>query len=128
MIRPSLRALALALALSACSPPPPPPPPPQAVDPRVSVAPGMPLAVGNPQVSTQNGLMRTTLALRNVTDRDLPILVTTDWLDAQGRPMPTVMSLPQRMTVPRYGDAVVDSLAPHPSAAGFHIRLEPDSQ
>lgn len=125
MIRPCGWALVSALALSACASPVQSQ---QRLDPRVSVAPDVMLSVSKPNVSKQNGLMRVTLALHNTTGYDVPVLVETDWFDAQNRPIPTVMSLPERLTVPRYGDAVVDSLAPRPAAFGFHIRLESDTQ
>ena len=103
-----------------CAVPPPP------ADPRLVITPDLPLVADAPSVTTSAGMMRVTLRLVNGTPQDLPVLTTTDWLDEQGRPISSLMSAPMRMTVPRYGDAVMDRLAPRIPVSGFHIRIEPD--
>jgi hypothetical protein len=117
--RPRLTAV-LALGLYACAAPPP------AIDPRVAITPDLPIVAEAPNVTTSAGLMRVTLRLVNSTPQDLPVLAITDWTDREGQPISTIMSAPIRLTVPRFGDAVVDRIAPRDSAVIFHIRVEPD--
>ena len=100
--------------------------PPSPTDPRLVIAPDLPLVAEAPSVTTSAGMMRVTLRLVNGAPQDLPVLTITDWLDEQGRPISSLMSAPMRMTVPRYGDAVMDRLAPRGTVTGFHIRIEPD--
>jgi Protein of unknown function (DUF1425) len=113
-------AAAVLLGAYGCALPPPP------TDPRLVIMPDLPLVADAPSVTTSAGLMRVTLRLVNGTPQDLPVLTITDWLDEQGRPIASLMSAPMRMAVPRYGDAVMDRLAPRPSATSFHIYIEPD--
>ena len=122
----SLRAAALMLplALLSCAAPPPLPPP---TDPRISLAPGLPISADAPSVSTTNGMMRVAVLLSNGTDRDVPVITTTEWIDAAAQPMRSVMSAPRRMTIPRFGDATIDSLAPRSDAVGFRVNVAPDS-
>jgi hypothetical protein len=114
--------LPLAVALFACAAPPPPPP----ADPRVFLSPGLPLIADAPNVSSENGLLRVVLHISNGTDRDVPVLVTTEWVDGASRPLRSVMSAPRRVTVPRFRDVTVDSLALAANAAGFRVSVEPD--
>ena len=113
-------AAVLALGANACAPPPP------AIDPRIVMAPDLPLLADAPNITTSAGLTRVTLRLMNGTPQDLPILTITDWLDEKARPISSLMSAPMRLTVPRYGDAMIDRLAPHPRATSFRIHIEPD--
>jgi uncharacterized protein YcfL len=113
----------LALALAACAAPPAPP---ASVDPRVVIVPGLPITTGAPLVTKQSGMLRVTATLANGTPQDIPVLATTDWIDPQGRSIASVVSRPRRLTVPRFGDAVLDSIAPRASATGFRIRVELD--
>jgi hypothetical protein len=110
----------LVLGLDACAAPPP------AADPRVVVTPDLPIAAQAPNVTTSAGLMHVTLRLMNSMPQDQPVLATTDWVDQEGQPISSIMSAPVRLTVPRFGDAAVDRIAPRPSAADFRIRVEPD--
>lgn len=113
-------AAVLALGANACALRPPP------TDLRIVMAPDLPLVADAPSVTTSAGLIRVTLRLMNGTPQDLPILTITDWFDEQGRPISSLMSAPMRLTVPRYGDAMIDRLAPHPRATSFRIHIEPD--
>ncbi len=113
-------AAVLALGANACAPPPP------ATDPRIVMTPDLPLVADAPNVTTSAGLIRVTLRLMNGTPQDLPILTITDLFDEQGRPISSLMSAAMRLTVPRYGDAVIDRLAPHPRATSFRIHIEPE--
>jgi hypothetical protein len=90
------------------------------------MTPDLPLVADAPSVTTSAGLIRVTLRLMNGTPQDLPILTITDWFDEQGRPISSLMSAPMRLTVPRDGDAMIDRLAPRPSAISFRIHIEPD--
>lgn len=118
-------AIGLGLGLTACAPVPPPPAPPP-TDPRVFILPDVPITADAPAVSTQAGLLRVTVRLVNRTPVDIPVVATTDWADAQGRPIRSTVSAPRRLTVPRFGDAVVDSVAPRATAAAFRVRVEFD--
>jgi hypothetical protein len=115
-----LAAPLLAFALAACAPPPPP------GDPRVTLVPGLPLTADVPNVSTENGLLRVVVVLSNRTDRDVAVLAMAEWTDEAARPLRSVMSAPRRLTVPRFGNANLDSLAPNSAAAGFHVNVQPD--
>jgi hypothetical protein len=54
------------------------------------------------------------------------VLASTEWTDAAARPISSSMSVPRRMTVPRFGDALVDSLAPRADAVNFRVTVAPD--
>ncbi|CAO3425781.1 DUF1425 domain-containing protein [Azospirillum doebereinerae] len=119
-------AVALGLGLAACAPVTPPPAPvPASADPRVFILPDLPVTADAPNVSTQAGMLRVSVRLVNRTAEDIPVVTTTDWVDGQGRPIRSTVSAP-RLTVPRFGDAVLDSVAPRSNAAGFRVRVEFD--
>lgn len=117
--------IVLGLGLAACAPVPPPPPAPP-TDPRVYILPDLPITADPPIVSTQAGMLRVTVRLVNRTPEDIPVVAITDWADAQGRPIRSTVSAPRRLTVPRFGDAVVDSVAPRATATAFRVRVEFD--
>jgi hypothetical protein len=113
-----------AVAVMSCTAPPPPERP--AGDPRVFITPDLPLAAAAPIVSRGVSGLEVSLRLLNPTPVDFAVLATTDWIDAAGRPVDTVISRPRRITVPRFGDATVQSTAPKESVSDFRIRIEPD--
>ncbi len=116
-------ALLLPLALATCAAPQSPP----LADPRIFLVPGLPISADAAGVSVENGLMRVAVRLSNRTDRDVPVLVMTEWTDREARPMRSVTSRPRRLTVPRFGDAAIDSLAPGSNAADWRMSVEPDT-
>ena len=71
-------------------------------------------------------LLRAAVRLVNPSGMDRPVVQTTDWVNAAGMPVRSLLSTPQRLTVPRYGDATIQVIAPNPAALQFRIRVEPD--
>lgn len=113
----------LSVALAGCTMPPAPF---GSRDPRVVIAPDAKLVAGPPIVTRGDSGLEVSLELENPTPSDMAVLVTTDWFDAAGRPVETVMSLPRRVTVPRFADSFVRGIAPTTSVSGFRIHVEPD--
>ena len=115
---------ALAAGLAACAPPAPP----RAVslDPRVAITPDAAVFADAPIMGMQSSLLSVSVRLSNPRGADVPVLQTMDWIDAAGVPIRSVMSAPRRMTVPRFGDATVQGIAPSPAARDFRLRVEPD--
>lgn len=70
--------------------------------------------------------LRAAVRLVNPSGVDRPVIETTDWVTAAGMPVRSLLSAPQRLTVPRYGDATIQVIAPNPAAVQFRIRVEPD--
>lgn len=70
--------------------------------------------------------LRAAVRLVNPGPADRPVLHTTDWIGASGLPVRTSMSRPQRLVVPRFGDATIAVTAPTPAAVQFRVRVEPD--
>jgi uncharacterized protein YcfL len=114
-----LLAAAVAVAVAGCAAPPPP------ADPYVQVTPDAGINAEQTIVAADAPL-RASIRLVNSTGVDRPVLHTTDWNDAAGMPVPTLLSAPQRLTVPRYGDATIRLIAPTSTAVQFRVRVEPD--
>lgn len=106
---------------SACAAPTPAPP----RDLRVMLTPDAGVYADAPHV-VPGTLLEASLRLVNPSPQDRPVVQTTDWIDAAGLIIQTLLSTPQRLTVPRYGDAVIRVIAPTPAAVQFRIRVEPD--
>lgn len=111
--------LAVAALVTACTPPP------LLGDPRVVLTPDANVLADAPIV-VEGALLSVSVRLVNPSNRDRPVIETTDWKDAAGQPIRTLLSAPQRLTVPRYGDAEILAVAPTPNAVQFRIRVEPD--
>jgi hypothetical protein len=102
--------LAGAVIVAGCATPAPPPGDPRDVPPIIVAGP----------------LLRVSIRLVNPSPADRPVLQTTDWTDVNKLPVRTLMSAPQRLTVPRFGDATIQVIAPNPRAVNFNTRIEPD--
>jgi uncharacterized protein DUF1425 len=113
-------ALAVAVLVANCAAPPPPP-----GDPRVQLTPDAGVSADSPRI-VSGPLLRASIRLVNSSPADRPVLQTTDWTDVNKLPVRTLMSAPQRLTVPRFGDATIQVIAPNPKAVNFHTRIEPD--
>jgi hypothetical protein len=61
-----------------------------------------------------------------MTASDLPVKQTTMWFNSIGQIINTLLSRPERMIVPRFGDAYVELIAPTPDALMFQVRVEAD--
>lgn len=97
-----------------------------AVDPRVEIAPNTGVILDLIQVNAI-GPIRGNIRLINTTGTDLPIKQTTTWFSSIGQVINTLLSKPEKMVVPRFGDAYVDVIAPTPDAVMFKVRVEADS-
>lgn len=75
-------------------------------------------------IVTQKKPIQGSLRIVNTTSEDLPISQTTTWFDFTGLPIRTLLSSPERMVVPRYGDAYIKLISPSPSAVDFNVRIE----
>jgi uncharacterized protein YcfL len=82
--------------------------------------------LADPPVVTEEPPLRAAIRLVNPTTADRPVLQTTDWFNAEGMSVRTLLSSPQRLTVPRHGDATIRLIAPNPTAVQFRTRVEPD--
>jgi len=100
----------------------PPLPPP---DTRVYVTPDAGV-YADPAILRPGYPIQGSVRLINPTSTDLAIKQTTDWFDASGLHITTVLSAPERMVVPRLGDAYIKLVAPTPNAVQFQVRVEPD--
>lgn len=103
---------------TACTPPPP-------GDPRVYLTPDAGI-YADPPIVAAGPPLRASVRLVNPGSSDRPVLQSTDWANADGMPVRSLLSLPQRLTVPRYGDATIELIAPNPAALQFRVRVEPD--
>ncbi len=122
-----LVALAATAVLWACAPPPAASLPPRAsADPRVTVTDGSGVFAGPPLVTREGGLLRLSVRLENPWPMDARIVQTTDWFEASGHPIRSLLSAPQVLTVAAHGDAVVERIAPRPEAVDFRMHVEPD--
>lgn len=120
-------ALAFATLAAACAAPPAALPPPRAsADPRVSVVEGSSVFAGVPVLTREGGLLRLSVRLENPLPTDARIVQTTDWFEASGQPIRSLLSSPQQLTVPAHGDAIIERVAPRSDAADFRMRVEPD--
>ena len=82
--------------------------------------------LAEPPTVVAGPLLRASVRLVNPTGADRPVIGTTDWATASGMPVRSLLSAPQRLTVPRFGDATIQAIAPTQAAVLFHIRVEPD--
>ena len=120
-------ALAVVVLVANCAAPPPPP-----GDPRVQLTPDAGVSADSPVMGVgpllggAEQLVRVSIRLVNPGPVDRPVLQTTDWTDIDEMPVRTLMSAPQRLTVPRFGDATIQVIAPNPKAVNFHTRIEAD--
>ena len=95
------------------------------VDPRVEITPNTGVILDRIQVNAV-GPVRGNIRLINTTGTDLPIKQTTTWLNSIGQIINTLLSRPEKMIVPRFGDAYVELIAPTPDAVMFQVRVEAD--
>jgi hypothetical protein len=72
------------------------------------------------------GTVRGNIRLINTTSTDLPIKQTTTWFNSVGQNINTLLSKPEKMVVPRFGDAYVDLIAPTPDAVMFKVFVDAD--
>lgn len=103
---------------SACTPPP-------LGDPRVYLTPDAGV-FADPLIVVPGPPLRASVRLVNPGSSDRPVIQSTDWANADGMPVHSLLSAPQRLTVPRYGDATIELIAPNPAALQFRVRVEPD--
>lgn len=94
-------------------------------DPRVSVTPDA-RVFAEDLIVVEGSPLRVSVRLVNTSGIDRPVIETTDWRNAAGQPIRSLMSAPQRLTVPRHGDAAISKIAPNADAVQFRIRVEPD--
>jgi hypothetical protein len=94
-------------------------------DPRIFLTPDV-AVLADPPVVSLGPPLRASIRLVNPSSADRPVLQTTDWVNAAGMPLRTLLSTPQRLTVPGYGDTTIRLIAPSPLAVQFHTRVEPD--
>jgi hypothetical protein len=114
-----LLAVAAAALTAGCAAPPP------AADPYVYLTPDAGVSA-KPTIVAPEAPLRASIRLVNPTGADRPVLQTTEWNNAAGSPVPTLLSAQQRLTVPRFGDATIQLIAPNATAIQFHVRVEPD--
>ena len=95
------------------------------VDPRVEITPNTGVSLDRIQVNAI-GPVRGNIRLINSTSTDLPIKQTTTWFNSIGQMINTLLSRPEKMIVPRFGDAYVELIAPTPDAVMFQVRVEAD--
>ena len=95
------------------------------VDPRVEITPNTGVILDRIQVNAI-GPVRGNIRLINSTSTDLPIKQTTTWFNSIGQMINTLLSRPEKMIVPRFGDAYVELIAPTPDAVMFQVRVEAD--
>ena len=95
------------------------------VDPRVEITPNTGVILDRIQVNAI-GPVRGNIRLLNTTGTDLPIKQTTTWFNSIGQYINTLLSRPEKMIVPRFGDAYVELIAPTPDAVMFQVRVEAD--
>ena len=95
------------------------------VDPRVEITPHTGVILDRIQVNAI-GPVRGNIRLINTTGTDLPIKQTTTWFNSIGQNINTLLSRPEKMIVPRFGDAYVELIAPTPDALMFKVRVEAD--
>jgi hypothetical protein len=95
------------------------------VDPRVEITPNTGVILDRIQVNAI-GPVRGNIRLINTTGTDLPIKQTTTWFNSIGQNINTLLSRPEKMIVPRFGDAYVELIAPTPDAMMFQVRVEAD--
>jgi hypothetical protein len=115
-----LMALASVTLATGCVAPVAPP-----SDPRVFLSPEAAVPA-DPPVVLPGPPLRASIRPVNPSNADRPVLQTTDWVNAAGILLRTLLSTPQRLTVPGYGDATILLIAPSPLAVQFHTRVEPD--
>lgn len=94
-------------------------------DPRIEITPDA-RVFADPPIVIGGSLLRVSVRIANPSSTDRPVMETTDWQNLAGQPIRSLMSAPQRLTIPRYGDASISKIAPNPDAVQFHIRIEPD--
>jgi hypothetical protein len=95
------------------------------VDPRVEITPNTGVILDRIQVNAI-GPVRGNIRLINSTSTDVPIKQTTTWFNSIGQVINTLLSRPEKMIVPRFGDAYVELIAPTPDAVMFQVRVEAD--
>jgi hypothetical protein len=95
------------------------------VDPRVEITPNTGVILDRIQVNAI-GPVRGNIRLINSTSTDVPIKQTTTWFNSIGQVINTLLSRPEKMIVPRFGDAYVELIAPTPDALMFQVRVEAD--
>ncbi|MBC7800004.1 MAG: hypothetical protein H7Z10_05235 [Gemmatimonadaceae bacterium] len=115
-------AAAIMMLVAGCTPPPPPAPP---GDPRVFLTPDAGV-FADPPIVAFGPELRGSVRLVNPGPNDRPVIQTTEWANASGMPVRSLLSTPQRLTVPRFGDATIQVIAPSRAAVQFRIRVEPD--
>jgi uncharacterized protein YcfL len=113
-------AVAVAAFAAGCAASPPP------GDPYVYLTPDAGVSAEPTVFAAEAPLRRASIRLVNPTGVDRPVIQTTEWNDAAGLPVPTLLSAPQRLTVPRFGDATIHLIAPNPTAVQFRVRVESD--
>lgn len=118
----SLRAPVLSMAvllLSACATP--------NTDERISIAPELAGSVEIGQVvtgETEGELMQVDVRLRNLIDQPLLLMYQFEWLDEQGRAIPSLLSAKSRATADRRRWLSIQGTAPSPEVTDFRLYLD----
>jgi uncharacterized protein YcfL len=92
----------------------------------VTVTDGSGVVAGPPLVTREGGLLRLSVRLENPWPTDARIILTTNWSEASGQPIRSLLSAPRTLTVAAHADAIVERIAPRPEAVDFRMHVEPD--
>jgi uncharacterized protein YcfL len=65
--------------------------------------------------------------IHNPSPSDVGLLARIDWYDASGRPIPTAIQGPTRISVPREGEIALEHYNANPDSADFRIVLDGNS-
>ena len=94
-------------------------------DPRIRVAPGLPVTVPLPPRANVDsaGFTHVSVELVNATADDIVVETTANWFDHDQHSVEGLLSAPRRMTVPAFGNASLESVSPSARAVAFEIRI-----
>lgn len=96
-------------------------------DERISMAPELVATVEIEQVitdRTEGGLLLVDVRLRNQLDRPLPLTFQFEWLDEEGRAIPSLLSGKGRITADRRRILSIRGVAPDTGVADFLLYLD----
>lgn len=96
-------------------------------DDRISIAPELAGSVEIGQVDTretEGGLMQVDVQMRNLIDQPLRLSYQFEWLDEEGRALPSLLSRKNRATADRRRWLSIQGTAPSPDITGFRLYLD----
>ncbi|MDX5298348.1 MAG: YcfL family protein [Gammaproteobacteria bacterium] len=70
------------------------------------------------------GLLEVHVAARNLTDQPLHLQYQFDWLDVEGRNVPSLLARKNRLTIDRQRQVTIEGVAPTESVEAFRLYIE----